>query len=335
MSAAVLIGLLGCGRAAERLHVPAILETRGARLVAASDPVAERRQLIARAAPGCRAFATPEELFAARGVDAVIVASPPDTHATLAGLALRAGLPALVETPLATSLEDALWLTELERKIRQPLMVGFNRRWWEPAQAARGALARAGDTPTTVETLIVEAPDAGPAPTGTADPLEDLAVHHLYLLPYLLDHVIATVRAHRFGTQEVELLLRFGGGGAARCVAGFGPRRQERVAIATGSRRVTLERSSSRIRPASGPVRGALDLAGAVRRRVFGGSGSLARSYQRQLRAFLECVRTGRGGLVVSPGTVDGIAAMLAVQAARESLERHGAEIPVLPLPAT
>jgi len=59
MSAAVLIGLLGFGRAAERLHVPAILGTSGARLVAASDPVAERRQLIARASPGCRAFATP------------------------------------------------------------------------------------------------------------------------------------------------------------------------------------------------------------------------------------------------------------------------------------
>jgi len=294
MSGAVLIDMVGCGRASERLHVPAILGTRGARLVAASDPVAERRQRVARAAPGCRTFATAEELFVARGVDAVIVASPPDTHARLAGLALRAGLPALVETPLATSLDDALRLAELERKLRQPLMVGFNRRWWEPAQAVRLALARTGDEPVTAETLIVEGAVAGEAPGATADPLEDLAVHHLHLLPYLLDHVIVTVHAHRFGSQEVELILRFGGGSVARCVAGFGARSAERVAIAAGSRRFTLGRSSGRIRPAGGPVRGALDLAGAVSRPVLGGGGSLARSY-----------------------------------------ERHGAEVPVPPLPVT
>ena len=118
MSGVVLIGLLGCGRAAEQLHVPAILRTRETRLTAVCDPVPERRQLVARAAPGCRAFATAEELFASRSVDAVLVASPPETHVALAELALRAGVPVLVEMPLAGSLAEAIHLAELERKAR-------------------------------------------------------------------------------------------------------------------------------------------------------------------------------------------------------------------------
>ena len=66
-----------------------------------------------------------------------------------------------------------------------------------------------------------------------------------------------------------------------------------------------------------------------------GGRGSLTRSYERQLRAFLDCLQAGRGRLAVSPGALDGIAALLAVQAARESLACHGAEIPVPRVPTS
>jgi predicted dehydrogenase len=329
MSAAVLIGVLGCGRAAERLHIPAILRMRDARLTAVCDPVPERRQLLARIAPGCRAFASAEELLAARVVDAVIVASPPETHARLAELALQAGLPVLVEKPLAASLNEALGLAELERKVRQPVMVGFNRRWWEPAQVLHRALSRCGDAPVKLETLIVSDLAAWGAAESPADPLDDLAVHHLHLLPYLLDRVIATVRAHRPGPRDIELTLRFHGGSEARCLAGFGPSSDERVAVEAGGRHFSIRTGSGRIRPAGGAFRTALDVADAVQRRVLGGRGSLTRSYERQLRAFLDWVQAGRGALAVSPGTVDGIAVMLAVQAARESLARDGAEISV------
>lgn len=327
MSGAVLVGIMGCGRAAERLHVPAILRMRDARLTACCDPLPERRQLISRAAPGCRAFVSPEEMLAARGVDAVIVASSPETHAALAAIALRAGLPVLVEKPLAATPAEAVALLELERSTRQPVMVGFNRRWWEPAQALRRAVARLGDGPVTAETLIVSDLSGWDALGPVADPLEDLAVHHLHLLPYLLDRVIATVSAQRPAPGEVELALTFHGGSAARCVAAFGPKSAELLKVESGGRHFLIKTSSGRTRPADGPVRDALDLAGAVSRRILGRRGGLTRSYERQLRAFLDCVQADRGGLAVSPGTADGIAALLAVQAARDSLAQLGAEI--------
>ena len=103
--------------------------------------------------------------------------------------------------------------------------------------------------------------------------------------------------------------------------------------MTAGTRRLTITADSDRVGPALGPVRTALDAAGTLRRRLLGGDTSLRRSYERQLRAFLECVQAGRGGLAVSPGTAEGIAAMLALQAARDSLAAHGAEVAVPALP--
>jgi predicted dehydrogenase len=241
----------------------------------------------------------------------------------------------LIEKPLATSLEEAMRVAELERVVRQAVMVGFNRRWWEPAQALHHALAQGGDAPPTAESRISSDLAAWGAVAAPANPLEDLAVHHLHLLPYLFDQDIATVRAYRVGPQEIELLLTFRGGSRARCIAGFGPRSEERVDVDAGSRRYAIEAGSERIRPAGGAVRAMIDVADAVRRRLAGGRGSLKRSYERQLRAFLGCIQAGRAALPASPGTADGIGAMLAIEAARTSLARQGAEIPVPSVPAS
>ena len=173
VNAAVLFGILGCGRAAERLHLPALARIAGARLTAAYDPGPERRDLIARAAPGCRAFESVEALLAARVVDAVIVASPKETHAELTIKALQAGVPALVDAPLASSLDEAAWMRAEEREAKVPTMVGFNRRWWEAAEALRHHLAAsAEDAAASAETVLVsdglEAPRAGrPTPSTT------------------------------------------------------------------------------------------------------------------------------------------------------------------------
>jgi predicted dehydrogenase len=333
MSGAVLIGILGCGRAAERLHIPALARLPDARLTAAYDPLPERRDLVARAAPGCRAFASAEALLAARVVDAVIVASPPETHAELAILALQAGLPVLVEKPLAPSLEEASWLRAEERAARVPVMVGFNRRWWEPAESLRRTLALAQeDAAASVETTIVSDLDGWGAVHSPPDPLDDLAVHHFDLLRYLLDREIATVRAHRDAAREISLELTFHGGASARCRAGFGGRSEERLSIGTNGRGYAIRAASERHWPAGGPIRRALDLADTVRRRLLGRRGGLTRSYERQMVAFVAAVR---GNAPASPGTTDGIAALQATEAARLSLEHGGAEIEIPPTPTT
>jgi predicted dehydrogenase len=331
VSAAVLFGILGCGRAAERLHLPALARIPGARLTAAYDPGPERRDLIARAAPGCRAFESVEALLAARVVDAVIVASPQETHAELTIKALQAGVPALVDAPLASTLDEAAWMRAEERAAKVPTMVGFNRRWWEAAEALRHHLAAsAEDAAAWAETVLVSDRARG-GEGGSADALHDLVVHHLDLLRYLLDREIATITGQRDPAGLLSLDMTFHGGGSASCRAGFGEQAEETVTVRTGGKRCLIRGGSDRHSPPEGMTRRALDAADALRRRLTGRRDGLAASYERQLRAFVSVVR---GESTPNPGTVDGIAVVQAVEAARISLEHGGAAIDVPPTPA-
>jgi predicted dehydrogenase len=331
VSAAVLVGILGCGRAAERLHLPALARISGARLTAAYDPGPERRELIARAAPGCRPFESAEALLAARVVDAVIVASPPETHAELTVQALQVGVPALVDAPLTPTLDEAAWLRGEERATNVAAMVGFNRRWWPPAMALRSRLGgEVDDAEATADTLLISDRHRG-SESGSVDALHDLVVHHLDLLRYLMDREFGTMRAQRDAAGLLTLEMTFLGGGSAVCRAGFGEQPEESVTVTTRGRRYVLRPGSDRFSPADGANRRVLDAVDASRRRLTRQADSLAGSYERQLRGFLAMVR---GEARPIPGTIDGIAAVQAVEAARLSLEHAGTDIEVPPTPA-
>ncbi|QQG45229.1 MAG: Gfo/Idh/MocA family oxidoreductase [Candidatus Sungiibacteriota bacterium] len=56
-------------------------------------------------------------------LDAVIVVTPPETHAALVAQAMLRGLDVFVEKPLATNLQDALYLAKLAREKNRVLMV--------------------------------------------------------------------------------------------------------------------------------------------------------------------------------------------------------------------
>lgn len=328
VSGAVLLGLLGCGRVAERFHVPAIARLTNARLTAAYDPLPERSRLIARSAPGCRAFDSAEALLEARVVDAVLIASQPETHGTLAVQALGAGLPVLIEPPAAVSPEEAEWIREAERIVRLPVMVGFNRRYWEPVERVRRALAGAEEQEPklSVETVLLTGADAG-------DPLEALAIH-LDLVRHLLDREIATVSARQGSPREIKARVTLYGEGLAVCRVGQADQPQEEIRVRAGNRSYEIRAGSERIWPAAGTGRRALDLLDSAPRRALGSPDGLVRSYERQLEAFLPRVESRGAGPRPGPGTTDGLAALLAIDTVRRSLDEGGAELPVPPTPA-
>ena len=91
-------------------------------LVADLDP--ERAAAAARAAGG-RAIGLEEALQA----DAVIIATPAEVHAEAVEAAVAAGVPALCEKPLASTLADTIRLVELVESHAVPVQVGFQRRF--------------------------------------------------------------------------------------------------------------------------------------------------------------------------------------------------------------
>jgi myo-inositol 2-dehydrogenase/D-chiro-inositol 1-dehydrogenase len=336
VTATVLIGLLGCGPSAERIHLPAIRALRGARLTAAYDPSPERREALARLAPGCRPVASAEALFETRAVDAVIIAAPLAKRATLAVQSLGEGVPVLIEPPMAASIEEGAWIMEAEQAVRLPVMVGYNRRWWRPVQLVHRALASGPSEPdaetTSVESTILRRREPGTGADETAADLPLLADLnlHLDLVRHLLDREIATVTARRDPLDQVQVEASFHAGGSARCWVGRGERAEERLTIRVGKRVFELRAGSGRARPSGGTARAAIDLAAATGRRLTAVQDSLAQSYEQQLSGFLDAVRA-RARTV--PGTADGLAALLAVEAARRSLAAGAVEteVPLTP----
>lgn len=82
--------------------------------------------------------------FAGGPYDGVVVASPPNVHVDQCIAALGAGMPVLLEKPVAPTLEDALRLAEFAREGEMPaLVLGYTYRWWEPLARLR-ELIRSG-----------------------------------------------------------------------------------------------------------------------------------------------------------------------------------------------
>jgi predicted dehydrogenase len=93
-------------------------------LAAVCEPSPAGQTLARRTAPDIPVCSNLEELLARTDLDAVVVATPAETHYGIAKTILEAGLDVLVEKPLTTRLEEAEKLVRLADDRGRILMVG-------------------------------------------------------------------------------------------------------------------------------------------------------------------------------------------------------------------
>jgi predicted dehydrogenase len=282
------IGLVGCGRIAERGYVPAFARANGVALAAVVDLQAERCRAVA---PGVPAFVDVAELVAAGEVDAVVVATPVGAHVDVAREAAEAGLPTLVEKPPARTASEAVTLLELD----PPPFVAFNRRF-EP-----GLLSiREQIPPGPIELRLrfhrrgVWGSHAGDDPL-----LLDVGPHALDLVRWLAGAELTRIRARELAhgaSFDVELAE---GRGTASVEVRTNSPFLESVEVLSDGRRVARHRTGGA-------------LAGALARVTPGTQSPLVASLASQLEVFAG----DRDGLASAE---DGVAVMAAVDAARAS----------------
>lgn len=154
------------------------------RLAAAVDPDPAKRELAERSF-GCRAYADVSELLANEELTAASVAAPTSQHFEVTRLLLEAGVHALVEKPLAPTVEQAAELVRLSRKRDVVLQVGHITRFYE-------AVRRLNDTVS--EPYLIE---ARRLTTHTrirdAGVILDLMIHDIDILLKLVPSPIASV----------------------------------------------------------------------------------------------------------------------------------------------
>ena len=115
------IGVVGAGTWGKN-HVRTVAGLAEGELTAVCDTDAKVRERVARQYPSALVTADLSALLQA--VDAVIVASPAATHATVARQAIEAGKPVLVEKPFALSGRDAEAVAKLAEQRRLPVLAG-------------------------------------------------------------------------------------------------------------------------------------------------------------------------------------------------------------------
>lgn len=215
------IAVVGAG-AIGRAHAELIAASDVARLVAIADPADDARALAERLDVAW--FADHRAMLAAGAAEAVIVATPNDLHLPVALDALKAGLPTLVEKPIASSVAEGEAIAAASRESGAPVLVGHHRRHNPIIQEAR-RLVRAGaiGAPTSIAVLSnVYKPDAYFAlewrRRAGAGPVLINMIHEIDLLRFVCGE-IASVQAMTSNARrgfEVEdtaaVALRFANG---------------------------------------------------------------------------------------------------------------------------
>jgi predicted dehydrogenase len=155
--------------------------------VAVVDRQAERLAEAAAQYPAASLGASLDDVL--DDVDAVVVATPPGSHAAVAAAALDAGKHVLVEKPLTTSVADAEDLVERAAARGVQLMVGhtfeYNPAVWKLRELVRsGALGRILYVDTARLSLGRYQRDV--------DVIWDLAPHDISIVSFLLDEMPST-----------------------------------------------------------------------------------------------------------------------------------------------
>lgn len=119
-------GLIGYGTAGAFFHAPLIAAASGLRLAAIGS---RRKDEILRDFPEAIAYENPQDLLADPAIELVVIATPNESHASLARAALEAGKHVVVDKPFTLDAGEAEALIALAERVDRRLSVFQNRRW--------------------------------------------------------------------------------------------------------------------------------------------------------------------------------------------------------------
>jgi predicted dehydrogenase len=243
-------GILGCGDVTEHKSGPALMQAAG------SSVVAVMRRDGAKAADFARRHGVPrwyddaDALLADPEVNAVYIATPPNSHLDLTRRAALAGKRILVEKPMARTVAECDSMIAACEAAGVPLHVAYYRRFYPKFLAAKRLIDSGGiGRPVSVTLQMAKPKSAAPV-----DPLPwrlrpeisggglfmDTGVHRLDIILYLLGDMtdICGQTANLSGAAPAEDSVAFafrledsGALGTVTCHFGLSPIGRDRLEI--------------------------------------------------------------------------------------------------------
>ena len=339
----IKLGLLGCGRIGQ-VHAQSIAQLAimlpagpqpagpqqtgpqltGARLVAVADAIPAAAQALADKT-GAQPM-TAEAAIASPDVDAVVIATPTDTHYDLIHAAARAGKAIFCEKPVdmsADRIRDCIAVVEANGV---PFLTAFNRRF-DPGFALLQARLRAGEV-GRIELVTILSRDPAPPPIQyikhSGGIFRDMMIHDFDMARFLLGE--DPVQVFAVGSALVDPAIGAAGDvdtaavtltTASGAICQISNSRRARYGY---DQRVEVHGSKGMLR-AGNVLENTIEMADASGFRVAPAQHFFLERYQNAYRAemmhFLDIV--GRGA-AASPDVRDGLAAQLLADAAARSL---------------
>ena len=199
----IRIGLAGCGKVAQAVHLPLLLKMPQVQVVAAADTSPDALNTVREMSPEIALFHDAGEMMDGTSLDAVVVSVPTGFHADCAREVLSRGLALYLEKPLAAELSDGRALVELceSSSSRAPAMVGYNFRRDPLIREMKKALSSGLIGRPLCLNSVKCVPQSSDSQWRTnraagGGVLLDLASHHFDLWRYLAGEELETVRAH-------------------------------------------------------------------------------------------------------------------------------------------
>ena len=216
---AIRVGLIGFGFVSKTFHVPLLRATDGYKITAVSS---SRPEEVAAVLTDVDVVSNPKLLATHPDLDLVVIASPNETHAPLAELAMRAGHNVVVDKPFTIAVEEARHLAAVAAERNVLLSVFQNRRWDSDFLTIRDAIRQdlVGRIVLFESRIDRYRPDVRDrwreVPGPGAGLLYDLGPHLIdqtLLLFGIPDSVQATLAKQRRGARTddyFQLVLRYG-----------------------------------------------------------------------------------------------------------------------------
>ena len=333
--ASLRIGLIGCGRISQNVHLRSLARLPGVEVAALAESDPGRREEAACHAPKAAAFADYRDLLELPEVDAVVICLPNGLHAQAGITAMESGKHVYLEKPLATNVADGRRLVKAWRRTGMIGMVGFNYRFQPLYQRLKQQL-QAGQLGELTGVSSVFSTAARPLPewklrrNSGGGVLLDLGSHHIDLICYLLEQpvcdVFARIRSGRSEEDTAVLQLRLASGLTAQCFFSLNAVDEDRLELYGTAGKLTADRYVSADVEISDPFRNLARIKKLAHniRSLIQSPYVLERfrkdacdpSFNSALRYFVESVRRGRAA---QPDFMDGLRSLAVIEAAEES----------------
>ncbi len=121
-------GIIGVGDVTEVKSGPAFYKSNHSKLVAVMRRNAEKAADYAQRHNVPKWYSDASKLINDPEVNAIYIATPPDSHASYAIQAMKAGKPVYVEKPMARNYAECLEMLKVSEKTGMPLFVAYYRR---------------------------------------------------------------------------------------------------------------------------------------------------------------------------------------------------------------